>query len=163
MSKREENRTPGSRELSATGAAGVRILLLLVIVVGAGAIYEASRCSGPLAGRPLFGTFTIHCEWRDRTVRSLNLYDYLTDTRPRFDPITRALINHMALKAARAELNRLGPTQSAAEIDVLVFGRILPFGMAVCATQFSNPRVVSLKPRPFTGNPPVDAVLPCRE
>lgn len=109
----------------------------------------------------MFGMFTIHCEWRDRAVRSLNIYDYLTDRRPRFDPITRTLINHMALKAATAELHRLGSAESAAEIDVLVFGRILPCGMKVCFTKFSNPSVVSLKPRLFTGSPPIDFVPAC--
>lgn len=161
MSKREGNRTPGRRGLSAPGAARLRILLLVAIVVIGGAIYEASRCYGPLAGRPVFGMFTIHCEWRDRAVRSLRIYDYLTDRRPRFDPITRALLNRMALAAARKELNRLGPIESRAEIDVLVFGRVLPCGLAVCAAQFSDPRVVSPKPRLFSGNPPVDFVQPC--
>ncbi|MGD0228647.1 MAG: hypothetical protein ABSF71_40625 [Terriglobia bacterium] len=147
MSKREGNYTPGRRGLSAPGAARLRVLLLVAIVVIAGAIYEAGRCYGPWGERPAFGTFTIHCEWRGRTVRSLNICEYMTDRRPRFDPLSRALINHMAWKAAMAELNHVGSAETAAEIDVRVFGTVLPCGMEVLATEFTNPSVVSLKPR----------------
>ena len=146
-----------------SGAARMRGLLLVAVAVIAGAIFEVAQCSAPLAKRPVFGMYTIHCEWRGRTVRSLIIYDYLTDSRPRFDPLTRALLNHMALKAARGELQRLGSIETRAEIDVLVFGRILPCRMAICATQFGNAGLVSLRPRPFTGNPPIDFVPPCRD
>lgn len=157
----EGNGSPTTRRPFGSSAFRLRTLLVVVIVISAGALYETVRCSGPNVARPVLGKFTIHCEWRDHAVRSLNVYDYLTETRPRLDPVSRALINQMALAAARKELSRLGPIESRADIDVLVFGRVLPCGLAVCATQFSDPRVVSLKPRLFSGNPPVDFVPPC--
>jgi hypothetical protein len=161
LSKRDANGTPGGGGLSAKGVARLRMLLLLATVVSAWAIYEVGRCSGPLAGRPVFGMFTIHCEWRDRTVRSLRVCEYLTAGRARFDPLTRALIYHMALRAAKRQLDRLGPIESRAEIDALVLGRVLPCRLAICATHFSNPTVMNLRPRLFTGNPPVDIGPAC--
>jgi hypothetical protein len=129
-----------------------RTLFVVIIVASTGVLYQAVRCSGPIAARPVLGKFTIRCEWRDRTVRSLEIYEYLTDRRPRLDPISRTLINRMALTAAKRELGRLGSVDTAAEMDVEVFGSVLPCGAAVLSTEFTNPHVVNLRPRP--GRPP---------
>ena len=146
---------------SAHGAVRLRIWTIVAVVLGAGAIYEAGQCFGCWGSRPVFGMFTIHCEWRNRSVHSMSVYDYLTDTRPRFDPITRVLINHMALTVARKELNnRLGPVESRAEIDVQVLGRVLPCGMEVLAIEFTNPSVTSLKPRWPIAPPPCRPGVP---
>jgi hypothetical protein len=137
-----------------TGALRLRVLLLVAVAISGATIYEASRCSEPLGGRPVFGDFTIHCEWRDRTVRSLKIYDCLTHRRPRLDPISRALINRMALTVARQELSRLGTIETQAQIDIRVFGRVLPCGAAVLATEFTNQSAPNFKPRPPTERPP---------
>ena len=151
----ERSGSPTTRRLSGSSAFRLWTLLVVVIVVGAGAIYEAGRCSGPLAGRPVFGDFTIRCEWHDRTVRSLNIHDLLTDRRPRLDPISRALIKRLALTAARQELNHLGTVETRAEIDIRVFGHVLPFGVAVLATEFTNPSAPNFKPRLLEQRPPI--------
>ena len=67
------------------------------------------------------------------------------------------LINRVVLTAAKKELSRLGSTDTAAEMDVQVFGSMLPCGATVFSTEFANPRVVDQKPRMGTGTPPVDA------
>jgi hypothetical protein len=74
------------------------------------------------------------------------------------------LLNRMALTAAKRELGRLGSLDTAAEMDVQVFGGMLPCGLTVLSTEFANPRAVNLRPRAGTGNPPVDVnSLPCNE
>lgn len=153
-----------ARRLPGSSTFRLGTLLAVVIVVGAGAVYEGARCSRPCAERPVFGRFTIHCEWRERRVHSLSIYDYLTDTRPRFDPITHALLNRMALTAAKKELGHLGSVDTAAELDAEVFGSMLPCRITVFSTEFANPRALNLKPRSGTGKPPVDVDgLPCAD
>jgi hypothetical protein len=150
----EGSGSPTTRRPSWSSTFRLRTLLVVVMVISAGALYERVRCSGPIVARPVLGKFTIHCEWRDRTVRSLKIYDYLTDRRTRLDPISRTLINRMALTVAKNELGRLGSVDTAAQLDVQIFGSVLPCGAAVLSTEFTNPGVVNLKPR-LLGNPPI--------
>ncbi len=135
------------------------VLILVAVVVGsAGAIHERTQCWGPCAKRPVFGTFTIYCGWRSGTLSYVSVCEYLTHTRARLEPLSRVLLKRVALVASKSELDRLGSTRTAVEIDVLVFGRFFPWRATVLATEFSNPNVQNLKPRAFTGTPPPDVV-----
>jgi hypothetical protein len=124
----------------------LRIVLISVGLVGAVYAYSIFRCSGLERSQTIFGDFTVRCLW-DHGIRTVQIFRAGT-TETLSDPISRFIIMRMTkkliLEQTRIAMSTIGAVRGHAEIDMRVYGDILPCH----AVNLGRPRVTDSDRKP---------------
>jgi len=112
-----------------------RVTLIVCSLVGGLYWYELSRCSSPEGPWPIFGDYTIRCEW-NRGVRGVQVFELGTQREPR-NPITRHILRRLARPVAQQAIGPSGFAVATGEIQARAYGDILPCKMARAKGPFS--------------------------
>ena len=107
---------------------GVRIALIGSALCAGAYGYSLWRCSAPEGLRPVFGDYTIRCEW-NRGIQKIEVFEAGTKHEPS-NPITRVMLRRLAAPVAVEAMRPIHFTVATGEIDTRAYGNLFPCKMA---------------------------------
>jgi len=105
----------------------VRVTLISSCLFASVCGYSIWRCSSPFSTWPIFGDYTVHCEWNSG-IEKIEVFETGTKQESS-NPITRVVLRRLATPVALVAIGHIHSSVATVEIDARAYGNLFPCKM----------------------------------